>query len=62
MLIFQEQVILLSQHLAGFSLPKADILRHAMAKKKLAMMRSLKIDFIRGCLQNKIATPEAERF
>ena len=50
--VYQEQVMLLSQELAGFSKGRADSLRKAMGKKIESMMEELKPQFIDGCLQN----------
>jgi DNA polymerase III subunit alpha len=50
--VYQEQVMLLSQKLAGFSKGMADSLRKAMGKKIKAMMDDLKEKFIEGCRQN----------
>jgi DNA polymerase III subunit alpha len=46
--VYQEQVMLLSQKLAGFSKGKADKLRKAMGKKKIDQMLVLYQDFMRG--------------
>lgn len=46
--VYQEQVMLLSQSLAGFSKGKADSLRKAMGKKNLADLMKLKDDFMAG--------------
>lgn len=46
--VYQEQVMLLSQSLAGFSKGKADSLRKAMGKKNLADLMKLKDDFMTG--------------
>ncbi|MFN4084090.1 MAG: DNA polymerase III subunit alpha [Bacteroidia bacterium] len=46
--VYQEQVMLLSQKLAGFSKGKADILRKAMGKKDRKQIDALKGDFIAG--------------
>lgn len=46
--VYQEQVMLLSQKLAGFSKGKADKLRKAMGKKKIDQMLVLYQDFIKG--------------
>jgi len=51
-MVYQEQILLVSQVMAGFSLGKADILRSAMSKKKEKELRSLQEDFIAGCLKN----------
>ena len=47
--VYQEQVMLLSQKLAGFTKGKADELRKAMGKKDRAKLDSLKPMFIDGC-------------
>lgn len=46
--VYQEQVMLLSQSLAGFSKGKADVLRKAMGKKNKQMIDELKAEFIEG--------------
>ena len=50
--VYQEQVMLLSQKLAGFSKGQADSLRKAMGKKKKKLMEQLKEKFFEGCQQN----------
>ena len=50
--VYQEQVMLLSQKLAGFTKGQADSLRKAMGKKIQAMMDDLKPKFINGCKAN----------
>ncbi len=50
-IIYQEQIMMIAQKLAGFSLSKADILRKAMSKKKKAELVSLRADFIKGALE-----------
>ena len=47
---YQEQELLLSQKLAGFSKGKADKLRKAMGKKKKDVLDSLKDSFINGAV------------
>lgn len=47
--VYQEQVMLLSQELAGFTKGQADSLRKAMGKKKRNIMDQLKVEFIEGC-------------
>jgi DNA-directed DNA polymerase III (polc) len=46
--VYQEQVMLLSQRLAGFSKGKADMLRKAMGKKQIDKMLALYQDFLKG--------------
>ncbi len=50
--VYQEQVMLLSQELAGFSKGLADSLRKAMGKKIESMMAELKPKFFDGCRKN----------
>jgi len=50
--VYQEQVMLLSQLLAGFTKGEADSLRKAMGKKIESMMNELKPKFIEGCKRN----------
>ena len=57
--VYQEQVMLLSRLLAGFTRGESDNLRKAMGKKIRSMMDKLKEKFISGCASNKNFT---ERF
>ena len=50
--VYQEQVMLLSQELAGFTKGQADSLRKAMGKKKRDIMDKLKVQFVEGCQKN----------
>jgi DNA polymerase-3 subunit alpha len=71
-IIYQEQVMQIVQSLAGYSLGRADIVRRAMGKKKLAVMEKEKEYFIHGklnedgtidvpgCLRNGIEEEIAE--
>src|SRR5690606_20578994 len=46
--VYQEQVMLLSQKLAGFTKGEADMLRKAMGKKIFALLEELKPKFLNG--------------
>lgn len=46
--VYQEQVMLLSQKLAGFTKGEADMLRKAMGKKIFALLEKLKPKFLNG--------------
>ena len=46
--VYQEQVMLLSQDLAGFTKGEADVLRKAMGKKIFSLLEKLKPKFING--------------
>ena len=50
--VYQEQVMLLAQSLAGLSRGQADTLRKAMGKKIRKMMDELKELFVQGCVKN----------
>ena len=48
-ILYQEQAMIISRELAGFSGAKADDLRKAIGKKNREAMAKLKPDFIEGC-------------
>ena len=50
--VYQEQVMLLSRDLAGFTRGQSDELRKAMGKKLVDKMEALKVKFIEGCQKN----------
>ena len=50
--VYQEQLMLISQKVAGFSKGKADKLRKAMGKKKIDILQSLYGEFIEGGKKN----------
>jgi len=55
--VYQEQVMLLAQKLAGFSKGDADVLRKAMGKKQKSVLDKMKAQFIRGATE-KLLPPE----
>ncbi|MDT8401437.1 MAG: DNA polymerase III subunit alpha [Bacteroidales bacterium] len=59
--VYQEQVMLLSQELAGFSKGEADSLRKAMGKKKKELMEAMKLKFFEGCRTRGIKERIIER-
>lgn len=59
--VYQEQVMQISQALAGFSLSEADILRKAVGKKIPELVQKEKSKFIDGCIANGIDKKIAER-
>ena len=46
--VYQEQVMLLSQKLGGFSKGDADVLRKAMGKKQRSVLDKMKVQFVEG--------------
>lgn len=59
-IVYQEQIMQIAHLMAGFSLGRADLLRRAIGKKKLSIMKSEKKDFISGCLDNGYPKQVAE--
>lgn len=53
-IVYQEQIMQIAQHLAGFSLGEADLLRRAMGKKKPEEMELYRGKFTDGCNANNI--------
>lgn len=50
-IIYQEQIMLISQKIAGFSFGKADLLRRAISKKDISIMEQMQQEFINGALK-----------
>jgi DNA polymerase-3 subunit alpha len=48
-IVYQEQVMQISQVLGGYSLGRADLLRRAMGKKKIEVMAKERVGFLQGC-------------
>ncbi len=59
--VYQEQVMLLSQAMAGFSKGEADTLRKAMGKKQLDVMQKLKAKFVEGCVERGMEKQKIEK-
>ncbi|MFP3904121.1 MAG: DNA polymerase III subunit alpha, partial [Armatimonadota bacterium] len=53
-ILYQEQVMQVASKLAGFSMPQAEIIMRAMAKKQREKMQKMKPLFIEGCVENGI--------
>ena len=51
-IVYQEQVMQISQLLANFTKGEADTLRKAMGKKQKSLLESLKNKFLEGCKKN----------
>ncbi|SPP66414.1 DNA polymerase III subunit alpha [Nitrospira lenta] len=60
-IVYQEQVMAIANKIAGFSLGQADILRRAMGKKKPEEMEKLRVKFLEGAKNNKIAEKKADK-
>jgi len=59
--VYQEQVMRLSQIMAGFTGGEADSLRKAMGKKNKKIMDQLREKFLAGCAKNGLNTAKAEK-
>jgi DNA polymerase-3 subunit alpha len=53
-IVYQEQVMQISQVLAGYSLGQADLLRRAMGKKKAEVMAKERVGFLAGAVANGV--------
>lgn len=51
-IIYQEQIMLIAQKFAGYTLSEADILRRAMSKKKYDVLKNEEVRFIEKSLKN----------
>ena len=47
-MIYQEQVMQIVRDLAGYTMGQSDLVRRAMAKKKLKVMQEERVNFVRG--------------
>ncbi len=59
-ILYQEQVMRIANHMAGFNLAEADMLRRAMGKKKPEVMKKYEEKFVSGAKENKIDKKVAE--
>jgi DNA polymerase-3 subunit alpha len=60
-IVYQEQVMQISNRLAGYSLGDADLLRRAMGKKKLEEMTKQRERFIQGALERNFPQKKIEK-
>ncbi len=60
-IVYQEQVMQMVRKVAGFSLGQADILRRAMSKKNIELMKEYQEEFIEGALKNNFSQIDAQR-
>ncbi|MCW3120135.1 MAG: polymerase subunit alpha [Chitinophagaceae bacterium] len=59
--VYQEQVMLLAQSLAGFSKGDADVLRKAMGKKQKSVLDKMKSQFVNGATKKGYAADTLEK-
>lgn len=58
-IVYQEQIMMIAQVMAGYSFGEADILRRAMSKKKESVLLGEKDKFISGCVSNGFSRDKA---
>jgi DNA polymerase-3 subunit alpha len=59
--VYQEQVMLLAQQIAGFSKGDADVLRKAMGKKQKSVLDKMKAQFIDGATKKNHPADKLEK-
>ncbi|MEO5564912.1 MAG: DNA polymerase III subunit alpha, partial [Chitinophagaceae bacterium] len=59
--VYQEQVMLLAQKLAGFSKGDADVLRKAMGKKQKSVLDKMKAQFMKGATDKLLPAEKLEK-
>jgi DNA polymerase III subunit alpha len=60
-IVYQEQVMLIAQKLAGYTLGAADVLRKAMGKKDAEKMAKQEAAFVQGARDNGVGAADAKR-
>lgn len=60
-IVYQDQVLLIAQKFAGYSLGQADVMRKAMGKKILAIMKSEEERFLKGARQKGYTKAQAQQ-
>src|SRR5574344_2068683 len=58
-MVYQEEVMQIARTLAGYSLGEADILRKAIGKKNMELMKEQEEKFISGCENNGVKLEDA---
>jgi len=58
-IVFQEQIMLIARKFAGYTLGQADILRRAISKKKIDLIKSEREKFIVNCVNNGCSKEKA---
>ncbi|MFQ6739463.1 MAG: DNA polymerase III subunit alpha, partial [Alphaproteobacteria bacterium] len=60
-IVYQEQVMMLTRALAGFSRGKSDTVRKAMGKKKIELLNQLEVEFLEGCEKEQTLDKETAK-
>jgi len=59
-MIYQEQIMKIANKLANFNMGDADVLRKAMGKKNLQLIKQMRPKFIKGAINNGVSKETAE--
>ena len=59
-IVYQDQVLLIAQRFAGYSLGQADVMRKAMGKKVRSIMRAEEQRFVKGAVKKGYTKDEAQ--
>ena len=59
--VYQEQAMLISNIVAGFTYGQADVLRRAMGKKKMKEMESMRKKFVKGAIEHGTDEKRADK-
>ncbi|HHE76907.1 MAG TPA: DNA polymerase III subunit alpha [Candidatus Parcubacteria bacterium] len=59
--IYQEQIMQIAQHIAGFSLSEADVLRKAVGKKIKDLLLEQEKKFVKGAIENGVKESVAKK-
>jgi DNA polymerase-3 subunit alpha len=60
-IVYQDQVLFIGVHMAGFSWGKVNKFRKALSKKKMDEVQGYKDDFVKGCVKNGMKQEDAEQ-
>jgi len=61
LMVYQEQVMLVTREIAGFTRAEADTFRRGIGKKDPALVQSLKQKFVDGCAKNGVDAGVADK-
>jgi DNA polymerase-3 subunit alpha len=57
-LVYQEQALQIAKDIAGFTMAEAELLRKAIGKKKVELMKQIKTEFVEKCESKGVVTKD----
>jgi DNA polymerase-3 subunit alpha len=60
-MVYQEQVMRIVRDLGGYSFGRSDLVRRAMAKKKMKVMEEERINFVKGAMERDVDEKSANK-